>query len=82
MSENYTIDINTVIKDIQTLSNEIRIEISDMETFLSKIKSEWCGPASDAFQRQIQLLLSDLNSTARKMDNISQGITMEVNKQY
>ena len=81
MSE-ITIDVSTIINDIQTLADKVKQEMSDIDVLLSSIKSTWCGPASNEFQRQLQLLQNEMSLTYSKMNRISQDIMAESNKQY
>lgn len=76
------IDVNTVINDIQTLSDKVKEEMLDIDTLLSSVRSNWCGPASNEFQKQLQLLQNELSLTSRKMNSISQALMAEANKQY
>lgn len=77
------IDHNKVIQqadEINNLSKDLNTEILKLETLLSKIKSEWCGPASDAFQQQLIMLIADMKTTRYSMSSVSSSIKNAANK--
>ena len=60
--------------DIKDLSSDLDREILNLENLLARIKREWCGPASDAFQDQLYMLIVDMKTTKSSMSNISSTI--------
>ena len=60
--------------DIKILSNDLGKEIANLENLLSQIKSEWCGPASEEFQKQLLMLIADMKTTKYNMTNVSSTI--------
>lgn len=77
------IDHNKVIQqadEINNLSKDLNTEILKLETLLSKIKNEWCGPASDAFQQQLIMLIADMKTTRYSMSSVSSSIKNAANK--
>ena len=74
------IDYNTVMgqaNDIGSLSDELRNEISKLESLLGRIKSEWCGLASDEFQGQLQKVIADIRITSNNMLDVS-GVIKDI----
>ena len=59
---------------INTLSGDLNREIANLENLLSQIKSEWKGPASEAFQRQLLMLIADMKTTKYNMSSVSSTI--------
>lgn len=73
----YRINYDTVVSqanDIKNLSSDLDREIINLENLLTRIKREWCGPASDAFQDQLYTLIVDMKTTKTSMSNISSTI--------
>ena len=71
------INYNKVVKQanqISDLSYDLNGEISRLENLLARIKREWCGPASEAFQSQLLLLIDDMKITRHNMNNVSASI--------
>lgn len=71
------INYNKVISqanDIKDLSDDLNREISNLENLLERIKREWCGPASDAFQKQLLILIADMKTTKYNMSSVSSTI--------
>lgn len=60
--------------DIKDLSTDLGREISDLENLLAQIKREWYGPASDAFQKQLLILIADMKTTKYNMSSVSSTI--------
>lgn len=60
--------------DIKDLSSDLGREISDLENLLAQIKREWYGPASDAFQKQLLMLIADMKTTKYNMSSVSSTI--------
>ena len=71
------IDYSKVVSqanDIKDLSTDLGREISDLENLLAQIKREWYGPASDAFQKQLLMLIADMKTTKYNMSSVSSTI--------
>ena len=71
------INYNKVISqanDIKDLSTDLGREISDLENLLAQIKREWRGPASEAFQKQLIMLIADMKTTKYNMSSVSSTI--------
>ena len=60
--------------DIQNLSGDLSYEINKLETILSQIKTNWYGPASEEYQRQLLRLINDMKSTKNDMSSLSSRI--------
>ncbi|MBQ8741961.1 MAG: WXG100 family type VII secretion target [Clostridia bacterium] len=70
----FRINYSKVIRqadDIEELSRDLNREIGRLENLLSQIKREWCGPASEAFQNQLTMLIADMKATKHGMSNVS-----------
>ena len=77
------INYNRVISqanDIKDLSNDLGREITDLENLLAKIKREWYGPASSAFQNQLLILIADMKTTKFNMSSVSSTIKNVANR--
>lgn len=73
----FRINYNKVISqanDISDLSRDMNTEIRKLEDLLSQIKREWYGPASDAFQKQLIMLIADMKTTKYNMSSVSSTI--------
>lgn len=71
------IDYSKVVSqanDIKDLSTDLGCEVSDLENLLAQIKREWYGPASDAFQKQLLMLIADMKTTKYNMSSVSSTI--------
>lgn len=71
------IDYSKVVSQangIKDLSTDLGREISDLENLLAQIKREWYGPASDAFQKQLLMLIADMKTTKYNMSSVSSTI--------
>lgn len=71
------INYNNVVlqaNEIKDLSENLGREIANLENLLSRIKSEWFGPASDEFQKQILILIADMKTTKYDMSSVSTTI--------
>ena len=55
-------------------------EILRLENLLSQIKREWYGPASDAFQQQLIMLIADMKTTRYNMSSVSSSIKNVANR--
>jgi len=73
----YRINYNRVVSqanDIKDLSSDLGREITNLENLLAQIKREWYGPASDAFQKQLLMLIADMKTTKYNMSSVSSTI--------
>ena len=73
----YRINYNKVVSqanDIKDLSSDLGREITNLENLLAQIKREWYGPASDAFQKQLLMLVADMKTTKYNMSSVSSTI--------
>lgn len=73
----YRINYNKVVSqanDIKDLSSDLGREITNLENLLAQIKREWYGPASDAFQKQLLMLIADMKTTKYNMSSVSSTI--------
>ena len=71
------INYNRVVSqanDIKDLSSDLDREITNLENLLAQIKREWYGPASDAFQKQLLMLIADMKTTKYNMSSVSSTI--------
>lgn len=66
--------------DISDLSRDMNTEIRKLEDLLSQIKREWYGPASDAFQKQLIMLIADMKTTKYNMSSVSSTIKNVANR--
>ena len=66
--------------DIYDLSKNLDSEISRLENLLARIKREWYGPASTAFQKQLIMLIADMKTTRKNMSSLSTTIKNKANK--
>ena len=62
------------------LSRQINSEIIRLENLLARIKREWYGPASDAFQQQLIMLIADMKTTRYNMTSVSTSIKNVANR--
>ena len=79
----FRINYNKVISqanDISDLSRDMNTEIRKLEDLLSQIKREWYGPASDAFQKQLIMLIADMKTTRYNMSSVSSTIKNVANR--
>lgn len=79
----FRINYNKVISqanDISDLSRDMDTEIRKLEDLLSQIKREWYGPASDAFQKQLIMLIADMKTTKYNMSSVSSTIKNVANR--
>ena len=60
--------------EISNLSNQLNTEIMKLENLLARIKNEWNGPASDAFQKQLIMLIADMKTTKYNMSSVGTTI--------
>ncbi len=66
---NYKKVINQA-EDISDLSRDLNTEIKNLETLRAQVKREWCGPASEEFQKQLFELIEDMKTTRCNMSNL------------
>ena len=79
----FRINYNKVISqanDISDLSRDMNTEIRKLEDLLSQIKREWYGPVSDAFQKQLIMLIADMKTTKYNMSSVSSTIKNVANR--
>ena len=79
----FRINYNKVISqanDISDLARDMNTEIRKFEDLLSQIKREWYGPASDAFQKQLFMLIADMKTTKYNMSSVSSTIKNVANR--
>ena len=67
----------TQANNIKGLSTELNNEIASLESLLARVKSEWKGPASDEFQRRLQMMITDMKITRDDMSSVSSSIKAE-----
>ncbi len=60
--------------DIYDLSQDLGQEISKLENLLTQVKNNWSGPASDAYQKQLLMLIADMKTTKHSMSSLSTTI--------
>lgn len=66
--------------EMNDLSRDLNNEISALEDLLSQIKRDWCGPASEAFQQQLIMLIADMKTTRYNMASVSTSIKNVANR--
>ena len=66
--------------DMNDLSRDLNREIQKLEDLLSQVKREWKGPASDAFQSQLVMLIADMKITKHNMSSVSSTIKNVANR--
>lgn len=79
----FRINYNKVVRqanEMSDLSRDLNSEIGKLENLLAQIKREWCGPASDAFQKQLIMLIADLKTTKYNMSSVSSTIKNVANR--
>ena len=70
---NYSLTISQA-NSIKGLSDDLADEITRLENLLTRIKSDWKGPASDAFQKRLQMIIDNMRATKKDMSNVSSSI--------
>ncbi len=73
----FQIDYKKVMSQATSMGNlafDLGEEIVNLENLLEKVKKEWCGPASDAYQHQLTILIADMKVTKKRMSDVSQTI--------
>ncbi len=79
----FRINYNKVIdqaEQIDDLSRDLNSEIKTLEGLLEQVKREWCGPASDAYQQQLLMLIADMKTTKHNISSVSSTITNVANR--
>ena len=79
----FRINYNKVISQANSmseLSGDLNTEIRKLEDLLARIKREWYGPASDAFQKQLIMLIADMKTTKYNMSSVSSTIKNVANR--
>lgn len=79
----FRINYNKVISQANSmseLSGDLNVEIRKLEDLLARIKREWYGPASDAFQKQLIMLIADMKTTKYNMSSVSSTIKNVANR--
>lgn len=79
----FRINYNKVISEANSmseLSGDLNTEIRKLEDLLARIKREWYGPASDAFQKQLIMLIADMKTTKYNMSSVSSTIKNVANR--
>ena len=66
--------------EMNDLSRDLNAEILRLENLLAQIKREWYGPASDAFQQQLTMLIADMKTTRYNMSSVSSSIKNVANR--
>lgn len=78
MAINYN-NVITKVNGINDLSYDLDTEIGKLEDLLARIKREWYGPASEAFQKQLTMLIEDTKKSRNKMSKVSDTIKETAN---
>ena len=65
---------------MNSLSGDLNTEIRKLESLLSQIKRDWYGPASEAFQKQLIMLIADMKTTKYNMSSVSSTIKNVANR--
>lgn len=65
---------------INNLSYELGREIQQLEGILADVKASWVGPASQAYQKQLLMLIADMKSTKFKISSVSSTIKNVANR--
>ena len=79
----FRINYSRVIRqanEINDLSSSLNTEIVKLENLLAQIKREWYGPASEAFQRQLIMLIADMKTTKYNMSSVSSTVKNVANR--
>lgn len=65
---------------MNNLSYELGREIQQLEGILADVKANWAGPASQAYQKQLLMLIADMKSTKFKISSVSSTIKNVANR--
>lgn len=60
--------------EMSDLARDLGDRIAAMEDLLSRVKREWHGPASEAYQNQLIMLIADMKTTKYNMSSVSTTI--------
>ena len=66
--------------NISSLSGELSREIFQLEDVLTMVRRDWKGPASEAFQKQLVMLIADMKAIQSNMSSVSNNIRSEIAK--
>ncbi len=61
-------------EEIQNLSVELEGKITVLNELLATVKREWKGPASEAYQAQLLMLIADMKTTRHDMSGLATAI--------
>ena len=73
----YRINQRTVTNQANTISNladDLGREITTLENLLANVKSNWIGPASDEYKKQLVKLIDHMKATKKDMKNVATDI--------
>lgn len=76
---NYT-KVVSQANSMNNLSYELGREIQQLEGILTDVKSNWVGPASQTYQKQLLMLIADMKSTKFKISSVSSTIKNVANR--
>lgn len=79
----YRINYNKVISqanEMNDLAFDLGREITKLDNLLAQVKNEWCGPASEAYQKQLVMLIADIKVTKSSMLSVSNTIKNVANR--
>jgi uncharacterized protein YukE len=76
---NYSATVNKAEK-LKELSRNLFAEIQELEILRETIRTEWCGNASDAYCRKLQMLTDTIYATKYKLDSLSWTIETVANR--
>lgn len=66
--------------DIRSLADDLNREIRTLENLLADVKNNWRGPASEAYQKQLLMLIADMKTTKFDMTSLSSTIKNTASK--
>lgn len=73
----FRINYSQVIGQANTISNlsgDLDKEIRNLESISTSVGGNWKGPASQAFQRHLTILVADMKQTKYSMSSVSSTI--------
>lgn len=59
------------VNSMNNLSYNLNSEIQKLDNIINEIRSNWNGPASNAYQRQLDKLIADMKRTKSKMEDVA-----------
>lgn len=59
------------VNSMDDLSYNLNSEIRKLDNMLNELRSKWEGPASNAYQRQLDKLIADMKRTKSKMEDVA-----------